>query len=244
VVLLLLVGAWSASLASARGESFSVSYSGAGTITSQIKSLTSPQCGDVTEVRNETTHFSWVTHYGPPLLIIDSHGLSGTSDKAEADHSSLASNDSRVTLSDTGCQPGIADCSGESDPQPGQKTSLEIPDARRGGSTRVKVGAVGGTVGFTGKGFSGGWGFQNGSCAIEFNDSQLLLPEFDVPSQLQASFPVKVATLAGLPVGHYFKVRISAGHYAPAHRDVCYADDGCLKDDFSWHGVVEFKRDS
>jgi len=27
-----------------------------------------------------------------------------------------------------------------------------------------------------------------------------------------------------------------------AHRDLCFASDACLKDDFSWHGVVEFKR--
>jgi hypothetical protein len=240
--LLLVIGAWSASLAFARGEEFSVVYSGAGTITSRTKSLTSPQCGDVTEVRNETTQFSWVTHYGPPVLILDSHGLSGVSDKAEAAQSPLASNDSTVTLSDTGCQPGIADCKGESDPQPGQKASLDVPDAPRGGRTHVKVGAVGGDIGFTGKGFSGGWGFQNGSCAIQFNDSQLLLPEFGVPTQLEASFPVKVSTLATLPVGHYFKVRIDPGHYAPSHMDNCFADDGCLKDDFSWHGVVEFKR--
>jgi hypothetical protein len=219
-----------------------VNYSGAGTLTSRTKSLTSPECGDVTEVRNETTHFSWVTRYGPPLLIIDSHGLSGANDMAQAEQSSLASNDSTVTLSDTGCQPGIANCKGESDPQPGQDAMLDIPSASRGGRTRVKVGAVGGFVGFTGKGFSGGWGFTSGSCAINFNDSRLLQPEFDVPTELKASFPVKVATLASLPVGHYFKVRISAGHYAPAHQDTCFASDGCLKDDFSWHGVVEFKR--
>jgi hypothetical protein len=239
---ILLLGAWSAALASARGETFTVTYSGAGMITSRTKSVTSPQCGDVTEVRNETTHFSWVTHYDPPVLILDSHGFTAGSAKAQAEQSALASNDSMVTLSDTGCQPGIANCKGESDPQPGHEATLDIPDAPRSGRTRVKVGAVGGFAGFTGKGFSGGWGFASGSCAIQFNDSQLLLPEFNVPRQLEASFPVSVSTLATLPVGHYFNVRISAGHYAPAHRDLCFPDDGCLKDDFSWHGVVEFKR--
>jgi hypothetical protein len=238
---LLLVGCWSAALASARGESFTVTYSGAGQITSRTKSLTSPECGDVTTVRNETTHFSWVTHYEPAVVVIDSHGLSGSPAKAQAEQSSLASNDSTVKLSATGCQPGIADCSGESDPQPGHDAMLDIPDAPSGGRTRAKVGALGG-AGFTGKGFSGGWGFTNGSCAIEFNDSVLLQPEFNVPAELEASFPVRVSTLATLPVGHYFKVRISAGHYAPAHQNTCFPDDGCLKDDFSWHGVVEFKR--
>jgi hypothetical protein len=239
---LLVLGAWSAALASAHGEQFHVTYSGAGTLTSQTKSLTSPQCGDVTEVRNETTHFSWVTHYELPLLVFGSNGVQGVPAKASAEPSALASNESTVTLSDTGCQPGLADCKGESDTQPGNSAMFDMSSASKGARSRVKVGAVGGSVGFTGKGFSGGWGFANGSCAIQFNDSQLLVPEFDVPSQLMASFPVKVATLESLPVGHFFKVRIDAGHYAPAHHDSCFASDGCLKDDLTWHGVVEFKR--
>ncbi len=239
---LIVLSAWSAAIASAHGERFEATYSGAGTITSRIKSLTSPECGDVTEVRNETTHFSWVTHYELPVLVFTSHRLDGSPPKLRPINLSLASNESTVTLSDTGCQPGIANCKGESDPQPGHEAAFDLSGAPKGGSSRAKVGAVGGFAGFTGKGFSGGWGFTSGSCAIQFNDSQLLLPEFDVPSQLKASFPVKVATLESLRVGHYFKVRISPGHYAPAHRDTCFADDGCLKDDFSWHGVVEFKR--
>jgi hypothetical protein len=239
---LLVLGAWSAALASAHGEAFTVTYTGAGTLTSQIKSLTSPECGDVTEGRNETTHFSWVTHYDLPVLVLGRQGVDGVPAKAEAHPSSLASNESTVTLSDTGCQPGIANCKGESDPQPGHEAMFDLPSAAKRAKSRVKVGAVGGFAGFTGKGFSGGWGFQTGSCAIQFNDSQLLLPEFNVPSQLEASFPVKVSTLESLRAGHYFKVRIDPGHYAPAHKDTCFADDGCLKDDFTWHGVVEFKR--
>ncbi len=239
---LLLLSAWSAALASARGEVFTVTYSGAGTLTSQTQSLTSPECGEVTEVRNETTHFSWVTHYDLPVLVFGSNGVDGVPASAQAQQSPLASNESTVTLSDTGCQPGIANCKGESDPQPGHDAMFDMSGAAAGAKTRVQVGAVGGSTGFTGKGFSGGWGFEVGSCAIQFNDSSLLLPEFDVPSQLKASFPVKVSTLASLPVGHYFKVRISAGHYAPAHPNACYASDGCLKDELSWHGVVEFKR--
>jgi hypothetical protein len=73
----LLLGAWSAALASARGEAFTVTYSGAGTLIGQTKSLTSPECGDVTEVRNETTHFSWVTHYDLPLLVSGPGGAPG-----------------------------------------------------------------------------------------------------------------------------------------------------------------------
>ena len=242
LVVVLLLGAWSAGLASARGETFKVVYSGAGTLTSKTKSLTSPQCGDVTTTRNETTHFSWVTHYELPVVVVGSNGVSGVPASAQAEPSPLASNESTVTLSATGCQPGIANCKGESDAQPGHEAMFDMSSAASGGSSRFKVGAVGGYAGFTGKGFSGGWGFPNGSCAIEFNDSQLLQPEFGVPTQLQASFPVKVSTLKSLPVGHYFKVRISAGHYAPAHQDTCFPADGCLTDDFTWHGVVEFKR--
>ncbi len=239
---LLLLGAWSAALASAHGEIFTVTYSGAGTLTSRTESVTSPECGDVTEVRNETTHFSWVTHYELPVLVFGSDGVGGASAKTEPQPSALASNESTVTLSDTGCQPGLANCKGESDPQPGHDATFDMSGAAKRARSRVEVGAVGGFAGFTGKGFSGGWGFTSGSCAIQFNDSQLLRPEFDVISQLTASFPVKVATLESLPVGHYFKVRISAGHYAPAHHDTCFASDGCLKDDFTWHGVVEFRR--
>ena len=239
---LLVLSAWSAALASAHGEIFTVNYSGAGTITSRIQTITSPQCGEVTEVRNETTHFSWVTHYELPVLVFTHHRLQGVPDKAEPHQSSLASNESTVKLSDTGCQPGIGNCAGESDPQPGHEAAFDMSSAPKNGRSRVKVQAVGGFAGFTGKGFSGGWGFPSGSCAINFNDAQLLLPEFNTPAQLTASFPVKVATLESLRVGHYFKVRISAGHYAPAHRHTCFASSGCLKDDFSWHGVVEFKR--
>lgn len=239
---MLVLGAWSAAIASAHGEGFTVTYSGAGTLTSQTKSQTSPECGEVTEVRNETTHFSWVTHYELPVLIFGAHGVEGVPASARPQPSPLASNESTVKLSDTGCQPGIANCSGESDTQPGHDANFDMSSAPRGGRSRVKVEAVGGYVGFSGKGFSGGWGFPNGSCAIQFNDSQLLLPEFDVPNELKASFPVKVATLESLPVGHYFKVRISAGHYAPAHPDTCFPSNGCLKDDFTWHGVVEFRR--
>ena len=236
---LLVLSAWSAALASAHGELFTVNYSGAGTITSRIKSITSPQCGEVTEVRNETTHFSWVTHYELPVLIFGSHGLDGVPAKAEAHQSSLASNESTVKLSDTGCQPGIGNCTGNPTRSRITKrhSTSRAPQARE---IRVKVQAVG-VCGFTGK--ASPWlGFTSGSCAINFNDAQLLLPEFGVPAQLTASFPVKVATLESLRVGHYFKVRISAGHYAPAHRHGCFASSGCLKDDFSWHGVVEFKR--
>lgn len=243
LAVLLMLSAWSAAIALARGEGFRVTYSGAGTITSRIRTQTSPNCGEVMDTRNETTHFSWVTHYEPPVFIFTgAHGLDGVSANAEAQQSSLASNESTVTLSDTGCQPGIANCKGESDPKPGNRASFDISGAPRGGRARAKVGAVGGFTAFTGKGFSGSWGFPSGSCAIEFNDSPLLLPEFNVPVQLTANFPIKVATLTSLRVGHYFKVRISAGHYAPAHRDNCFPDAGCLKDDFSWHGVVEFKR--
>jgi hypothetical protein len=39
------------------------------------------------------------------------------------------------------------------------------------GRSRVKVEAVGGFAGFTGAGFSAGWGFTSGGCAIQFNDS-------------------------------------------------------------------------
>jgi len=163
---LLLLGAWSAALASAHGESFSVIYSGAGTLTSRTESVTSPECGDVTEVRNETTHFSWVTHYELPVLVFGSHGVDGVPARAQAHPSPLASNDSTVTLSDTGCQPGIANCKGESDPQPGHDAMFDMSSAARGARTRIKVGAVGGSTGFTGKGFSGGWGFPSGrDCA-------------------------------------------------------------------------------
>ena len=103
---------------------------------------------------------------------------------------------------------------------------------------------MGGFLGFTGKGFAGGWTFPTGSCGENFNRRQLLLPEFGIPAQLQARFPVKFQTLNSLPRGHYFRVRISAGHYARAHRNSCFAQGGCLKDQFSWKGVVTVTRKS
>jgi hypothetical protein len=233
---------WSAALVSAKVEHFKVQYTGAGTLSSTLESQTSPECGEVSEVRTENTHFSWVTEYQLGL-VIGRLGMGGNSDKHQADPSSLVSNDSTITLKATGCQPGSANCSGESQPQTGHEALLDIPEAGPRGASRVKVQAVGGFVGFTGKAFSGDWNFTSGSCAISYNDTPLLQPEFAVPGELEAQFPVKVATLKSLKVGHYFKVKISPGHYAPPHPNDCSADDGCLTDDFDFHGVVKFTRD-
>ncbi len=242
LVVVVVLGAWSAAVATARGVQYSVTYSGAGTLTSKLKSLTSPQCGDVTTVRDETTHFSWVTHYDLPLIISGRDGIQGVDTKAEAQQSPLASNESNITNTATGCKTGHSDCTGESDPQPGTKAKVEVPSAALRGRSHVKVQAVGGDVGFTGKGFSGTWDWASGSCAIQYNDAPLLVPQFDVPAQLEASFPVKVSTLESLRPGHYFKVRIDPGHYAPPDNSSCEASVGCLKNDMQWHGVVEFKR--
>jgi hypothetical protein len=237
----LLCVLWTAT-AWGRSATFTVTYSGAGTLSSQTRAITSPQCGEVTETRTETTHFSWVTHYELPSLVFERRGMSGDTATAQAKQSPLADNHSTVTLSYTGCDPEMSDCSGESDPQPYHDADLDFPGAPLHARTRVTVDALGGFQGFTGKGFSGGWSFSSGSCAVQYNDQELLIPENDVPDELEASFPVKISTLAGLRPGHYFKVRIDPGHYAPAHPDTCSPDDGCLKDDFSWHGVVEVKR--
>ncbi len=231
------------SAASARTETWSVLYTGSGTLNSKTMSQTSPECGEVTEIYNETTHFSWVTSY-KLTMHVGSGGIGGGHDKRDAKASPLASNSSKVTLSDTGCQPGIANCTGEARPQPGQQAVLDVPGAGSGGRSRVEVGAVGGFIGFTGKDFSGGWGFSTGSCAERFNDIQLLQPEFGMPAQLMAKFPVRAATFASLRKGHYFKVHISPGHYAPAQEHTCFASDGCLKDDLSWDGSVKFTRSS
>jgi hypothetical protein len=232
---------WSAALASAKTETFEVNYTGSGTLVSRTQSITSPQCGEVTETRNEDTHFSWVTTYRVTLHLGHS-GLSGATAKKDAQSSPLVSNDSTVKLSDVGCQPGISDCNGKSEPQPGQSAVLDIPGAGSGGRSHVKVEAVGGFIGFQGKDFSGSWGFTGGSCAENNNKLPLLVPEFGVPAELQAVFPVSVSTFASLPRGHYFKIHINPGHYAPSHRDNCFQNDGCLKDDFSWNGSIRFTR--
>lgn len=233
---------WAAALASARSESFTVLYTGAGKISSQTISQTSPECGEVMETRNENTDFSWVTNY-KVTLSITSHGMFGATDSKQPKPSPLVSNDSTVTLSDTGCQPGIANCSGESQPERGSG-ELDVGGASGEAKSHLKVDAIGADGDFEGKGFSGGWGFSVGSCADSFNDIPLLLPEDDLGTQLRAEFPVKAATFRSLKRGHYFRVKISAGHYAPSHMDVCFADSGCKKDDFSWNGEVKITRDS
>jgi len=84
----------------------------------------------------------------------------------------------------------------------------------------------------------------SGSCAEYFAEFPYLLqPEFDIPLQLTASFPVKAATLTSLPHGNYFKVHISAGHYAPVHDTVCsFQSTGCIQDLLSWSAIVRVQK--
>ena len=84
------------------------------------------------------------------------------------------------------------------------------------------------------------------SCDEEFTDVPTLLdPVFAPPSQTEASFPVKVATLKSLPVGHYFKVKISPGHYAPSIPSYdCQQNDGCENLSWNFDGTVRVTRRS
>jgi hypothetical protein len=237
-----------AAFAEAATRRYSVSYSGSGHMTSNTVIDLAPQCGDVTITRDENTHFTWIDQWHLTLAVGSRVRSGSATDKALpiTGHN----NNSTITLdgSGAGCQGGSATCKGDSEPEPGWDADLKVQGGD--GSTRLKAEALGGAKGWTPKDFSGTWADPNSilgadSCdeyATDFNE--LLVPLVEVPDEFKASFPVRVATWKSLRRGHYFKVKISEGHYAPTLPvyDECQADDGCNSLDFSFNGTVKVTR--
>jgi hypothetical protein len=221
---------------------FEIDYYGAGQYTAKQTTPTSPGCGEVTNVRTEDTHFSWVTTY-KVTMHFGADGFSSHTATGHSKSSPLGDNDSKVDYTETGCQTGSASCHGESEPQPGTSAKLDVPGAKVGGSSRFAVEALGGYEGYTAKDFSGSWTNIAGatSCAQWFEAvPELLVGEYGVPAQQKASFPVHFATLDSLKAGHYFKVTISPGHYAP-EQDTHGCGEGC-SEHLSWKGYVKTTR--
>jgi hypothetical protein len=243
-----LIALWGAALASASTRTYSVSYSGSGHLSSDTVIDLSPQCGDVTITRVENTHFSWIDQWHLSLAV--GSGIGGGSATDRALPIAGEDNDSTITLdgSGDGCQGGSATCHGQSEPEPGWEAELKVQGGD--GSTRLTAEALGGAKGWTPEDFSGTWADPDsilgaGSCdeyATDFDE--LLEPLVEVPTEFKASFPVRAATWKSLRRGHYFKVRISAGHYAPElpPYDDCESDDGCNSLDFSFSGTVKVTR--
>jgi hypothetical protein len=234
---------WGGGFAQASTRHYSVTYSGSGHFTSDTESEVSPQCGDVIVTRDEDTHFSWIDQWHLSLGGGFSGSATDTAKSIEGDD-----NDSTITLdgSGAGCQDGSADCQGESELEP-WPTELKV----QGGHLTAE--ALFGPKGWTpSDDFSGTWAdpdsvlaFGADSCDAYLDDvDELLIPLVEVPDEFKASFPVKTATWKSLKPGHYFKVKISKGHYTPElpPYDDCNADDGCNSLDLSFNGTVKVTR--
>lgn len=220
----------------ARAHSFQVSYTATGHYTADI--LAPVACGN--ETQKEDTRFSWVTQYAL-VLSFGSHGFGTATNTAQPD--SIAGDDNSSTVSFSGCA-GTASCHGDSEPAPGNKTQLKATGATTGGRSTFTVGALG-SEGIKPTDFSGTWNAGGpGSCASWASGSKLVTEEFNLPAEVLAKFPVKFSTLRSLPVGHYFKVHVSAGHYALPKQHFCSPNDGCESETFDWSGVVRVKRTS
>jgi hypothetical protein len=248
VAITCLLALWGAAFAQASTRKYSVSFSGSGHFTSNTVIDLSPQCGDVTITRDENTYFSWVDQWNLALAVGSAVGSGSATDKTLP----LAGddNDSTITLtgSGDGCQGGSATCKGESEPEPGWDADLKVQGGD--GSTRLTAEALGSPKGWTPKDFSGTWAdpdsiLGSDSCDEYADDvNELLVPLVEVPLEFKASFPVRAATWESLRPGHYFKVKISEGHYTPTlpFYDNCEADDGCNSLDFSFNGTVRVTR--
>lgn len=240
LVTLALPGLWGTSVGSAaiahsaRAHTFEVSYTASGHYTADI--LAPIACGN--ETQKEDTHFSWATQY-PLTLSFGSQGF-GTATGTDQPNS-VPGDDNSSTVTFSGCA-GSAACHGDSEPAQGSKTQLKATGASEGGRSTFTVGGLG-MDGIKPTGFSGTWSAGDpGSCASWASDSKLVTEEFNLSAEILAKFPVKYLTLKSLPVGHYFKVHISAGHYAMPKQHFCSPDDGCESETFDWTGVVRVKR--
>lgn len=240
LVTLVLPILWGTSISSAelahgaRAHAFQVSYTATGQYAADI--LAPVACGNETE--KEDTHFSWATQYGLTLPF-GSHGFGTATKTAQPD--AIPGDDNSSTVSFSGCA-GTASCHGESEPAPGNKTQLKATGARKGGRSTFTVGGLA-SDGIKPTDFSGAWSAGGpGSCASWASQSKLVTEEFNLPAEVLAKFPVKYSTLRSLPVGHYFKVHISAGHYALPRQHFCSPNDGCESETFDWTGVVRVKR--
>ncbi|MGO9972930.1 MAG: hypothetical protein ACLP01_09010 [Solirubrobacteraceae bacterium] len=243
----LLVGAWSTALASASTRSFLVQYSGTGTYKFTQETQDSPECGEVFNHLTENTSFSWFTTYDLSIDVLSAGVRSeGAQTIALEDHDQ----DNEATLDGvaTGCQSGNWDCHGEVSPHSGDAT-LSAFGAANGASAKFTLEAVP-KDGFDGDDYGGQWSGDIGpfSCD-EYNGLPVLQGIFENPDLdgetgplFTASFPVKAATWISLPRGHYFKVDISPGHYAPKPETVCFASDGCDHESLDWSGVVKVRR--
>jgi hypothetical protein len=219
----------------ARARSFQVSYTATGSYTADT--LVPIACGD--ETQKEDTHFSWATQYGLALSF-GRHGFGTTTTTDQP--SSIPGDDNSSTVMLSGCA-GDASCHGDSEPAPGNRTQLKATGASAGGRSTFTVGGVG-ADGIKPTNFSGTWSEgPPGSCAGWARESRLVAVEYNLPAEVLAKFPVKYSTLKSLPVGHYFKVHISAGHYALPKQKFCdFQTNGCKSETFAWTGVVRVKR--
>jgi hypothetical protein len=239
---------WSAALASAAGvRHYLVQYSGTGTYKSTTETQTSPECGEVDDKLTENTSFSWFTTYNITIGVAR-HRISSGGDKSQSMKDSDKTNDQDMSGVISGCQSGTYDCHGTVDPADGD-SELSSFSAGAGGSSKFDVEAVS-QDGFTGRDFGGTWdpSLDPFNCD-EYDDLPALTGIFRNPNLdggvgplFKASFPVKYATWLSLPKGHYFKVDVKPGHYAPKPEYVCYQVDGCDHESLDWSGVVKVRR--
>ncbi len=248
-VVIMLIGAWSASLASAKKHakplvaSYKVEYGGRGTLSS--REIVPVACGNVDRVEN--TDFSWHVTYHMKLTF-SRNGVDG--DKVEEQPESLG-NDEKATVSFIGCG-SSATCDGRDRPND-KKAALFVGAVRPGRPITFRVGAVNLADGYwSGHDFTGASSLPTapGTSCSDYLDTDygfgvLLLPETNtIAKQVRAEFKVPYAKLKGLKPDDFFETKIAPGSHAPEHHDACFADDGCTSETFDWKGAVSIARES
>lgn len=250
-VAILLLGAWSASLASAKKRksivaSYKVEYGGEGSLSSREKVPVA--CGNVDRV--ETSDFSWHVTYHMRLTF-SSNGIGGA-DVEEQPESLGYDHKATVTFIGGGRCGATATCDGLDRPND-KKARLFVGAVRAGRPITFRVGALNLDHGYwSGYDFTGASSLPTapGTSCSDYLDKDygfgvLLLPEANtIATQVRAEFKVPYAKLKSLKADHFFETKIAPGSHAPAHHDACFADDGCTSETFKWTGAVSISRES
>lgn len=222
---------------------FTLTFTGSGFYKSKITTVTSPECGDVTDIRKEQTHVTWAAAYAATIDFTAS-GFAAVTATTQATNAAKGKKSAAVSYLDKGCQPGHASCKGTSEPQPAQSSQLEIPATAAGKKAKLTAESVAGE-GFVAKGFTGTWVNIAGasSCSQFFGEvPELLDGEYGLPAQMTASSRISYRKLSGLAVHGHLSFRVAPGKNAP--RQSKYGcGDGCSQK-FTWSGKVTVTRTS
>jgi hypothetical protein len=233
--------------ATAVAKRFSVIYTGSGTYSSNYESDSSNNNGTCRMKRSEDTRFSWASSFSLNVGF-DLDGSHAARDTDTPEHGLADNTSTEITFaSGPGCRSnsgdstlaGSSNCHGHDRPTLARVKATLTAGAVRG-HARLKVEAF---QQIEGTGFSGRWFYESDSCAASNDRHPLLIPStFLVSRELTATFPIKYETLARLKRGHYFRVNVRAGHYAPRSLvNTTPCGDPCDAH-LDWTGVVTVRR--